>query len=109
MADGVLELVPRDNAEEAAVVTVVEICGIDAPTQGVGSRAGELPLEPTALDLDARFTRSAKHDVDFDDNRPIVALLSGSQGPWSARLVRGGAGQRESQGSQESQGLGGRK
>ncbi len=62
-------LVPRENAEEAAVVTGVEVYGIDSLAQGVGFLAGELPLEPTAVDLNALFARSAKYDVDFADVR----------------------------------------
>jgi magnesium chelatase family protein len=62
-------LVPRENAEEAAVVSGVEVYGIDSLAQGVGFLAGELPLEPTAVDLDALFARSAKYDVDFADVR----------------------------------------
>ena len=59
-------LVPRENAEEAAVVSGVEVYGIDSLAQGAGFLAGELPLEPTAVDLDALFARSAKYDVDLD-------------------------------------------
>ncbi len=62
-------LVPRDNAEEAAVVDGVETYAIDSLTQAVGFLAGELPLEPTRVDLDALFARSACYDVDFADVR----------------------------------------
>jgi magnesium chelatase family protein len=62
-------VVPRDNAEEAAVVDGIEVYGIDSLTQAVSYLAGELPLEPTSVDLDALFARAAKYDVDFSDVR----------------------------------------
>lgn len=62
-------VLPRDNAEEAAVVDGVEVYGIDSLAQAVGFLAGELPLEPTAVDLDALFARAACYDVDFADVR----------------------------------------
>lgn len=62
-------LVPRENAEEAAVVDGVEVYGIDSLAQAVSLLAGELPLEPTRVDLDALFARSANYEVDFGDVR----------------------------------------
>ncbi len=62
-------LVPRENAEEAAVVDSVEVYGIDSLAQAVSFLAGELPLEATAVDLEALFARSAKYEVDFSDVR----------------------------------------
>jgi magnesium chelatase family protein len=62
-------VVPRANAEEAAVVDGVEVYAVEALTQAVGFLAGELPLEPTRVDLDAVFARSAQYDVDFADVR----------------------------------------
>ncbi|HPM22531.1 MAG TPA: YifB family Mg chelatase-like AAA ATPase [Phycisphaerae bacterium] len=62
-------LIPRENAEEAAVVDGVEVYGIDSLAQAVSLLAGELPLEPTTVDLDALFARAAQYDVDFADVR----------------------------------------
>ena len=62
-------LVPRENAEEAAVVDGVEVYGIDSLAQAVSLLAGELPLESTHVDLDALFARSASYEVDFGDVR----------------------------------------
>ncbi len=62
-------LVPRENAEEAAVVDDVEVYGIDSLAQAVGFLAGQLPLEPTTVDLPALFDRCARYDVDFSDVR----------------------------------------
>ncbi len=62
-------IVPRDNAEEAAVVEGVEVYGVSSLTETAGFLAGQLPLEPTSVDLDALFARAAKYDVDFSDVR----------------------------------------
>jgi len=62
-------LVPRENAEEAAVVDGLEVYGIDSLTQAAGFLAGELPLDPTTVDLEALFARAARYDVDFADVR----------------------------------------
>ena len=62
-------LVPRENAEEAAVVDGLEVYGIDSLAQAVSFLAGELPLEPTSVDLEALFARSASYEVDFGDVR----------------------------------------
>ncbi len=62
-------LVPRENAEEAAVVEGIEVYGVNSLTQAVGFLAGELPLEPTHVDLDALFVHAARYDVDFADVR----------------------------------------
>jgi len=62
-------IVPRENAEEAAVVDGVEVYGVSALTEAISLLAGELPLEPTTVDLEALFARAAQYDVDFADVR----------------------------------------
>ncbi len=62
-------IVPRENAEEAAVVDGVEVYGVDSLSQAVGFLAGELELEPTHVDLEALFAVAAKYDIDFADVR----------------------------------------
>ncbi len=62
-------LVPRENAEEAAVVDDIEVYGIDSLAQAVSFLAGELPLEPTTCDLEALFAVAARYDGDFSDVR----------------------------------------
>ena len=62
-------IVPRENAEEAAVVDGVEVYGVSSLTEAVSLLAGELPLEPASVDLDALFARAAKYEVDFADVR----------------------------------------
>jgi magnesium chelatase family protein len=62
-------IVPRENAEEAAVAEGIEVYGVSALSEAVSFLAGELPLEPTTVDLEALFARAAKYDVDFADVR----------------------------------------
>lgn len=62
-------IVPRENAEEAAVVTGVEVYPVSSLTEAVSFLAGELPLEPVTVDLDQRFAAAAHYDVDFSDVR----------------------------------------
>ena len=62
-------VVPRENAAEAAVVEGVEVYAVDSLSQAVAFLGGQLPLEPTAVDLEALFARLAQYDVDFGDVR----------------------------------------
>lgn len=62
-------LVPRDNANEAAVVDSVEVIGVGSLTDAVGFLNEQLPLEPTAVDLQEVFEKSSNYDVDFADVR----------------------------------------
>jgi magnesium chelatase family protein len=62
-------IVPRDNADEAAVVDGIEVYAVDSLTQAVSFLAGELPLEPTVVDLEALFAHAACYEVDFADVR----------------------------------------
>ena len=62
-------LAPRENAQEAAVVEGVEVYGVGSLTEAVGFLAGDLPLEPAQVDLDALFEAAARYDVDFADVR----------------------------------------
>lgn len=60
-------LVPRENAEEAAVVDGVEVYGVSTLAEAVGYLSGHLPLEATSLDRAALFARASRYDVDFAD------------------------------------------
>jgi magnesium chelatase family protein len=62
-------IVPRENAEEAAVVDGLEVYAVDSLAQVVGFLSGELTLETTRADLDAVFRDASKYDVDFADVR----------------------------------------
>jgi len=62
-------IVPRENAEEAAVVDGVQVYGISSLAEAVGFLAAQLPLEPTQVDLPAMFALAARYDADFADVR----------------------------------------
>jgi magnesium chelatase family protein len=68
--DGLKGLIlPAGNAPEAAVVAGLEVIPITALAQAVGFLAGELPIEPCAVDLEAVFQDAQQDDVDFSDVR----------------------------------------
>jgi len=67
-------IVPRDNAQEAAVVTEVEVIGIDTLAEAVGVLTEQLPLQPTTIDIDAVFEQAGAYDVDFSDVRGQEAV-----------------------------------
>ena len=62
-------ILPAENASEAAVVDGLDIMPVRFLGDAVGVLTGELPLEPTAVDLEEVFSRSSRYDVDFSDVR----------------------------------------
>jgi magnesium chelatase family protein len=67
-ADGFRRMiVPLENAREAAVVTDLEVFGVGSLAQVVGYLSGQLPLEPTIVDIEELFNVEANYDVDFAD------------------------------------------
>ncbi|MFQ5496111.1 MAG: YifB family Mg chelatase-like AAA ATPase, partial [Phycisphaerae bacterium] len=62
-------LIPRDNANEAAVVEDIEVFAVGSLTDAVGFLTDQLPLEPTCIDLDATFAEASRYDIDFSDVR----------------------------------------
>ena len=60
-------IVPLENAREAAVVTDIEVFGVGSLAQVAGYLSGQLPLEPTTVDVDDLFNVEANYDVDFTD------------------------------------------
>ncbi|HUX01056.1 MAG TPA: magnesium chelatase domain-containing protein, partial [Phycisphaerae bacterium] len=62
-------ILPADNAREAAVVADIEVVPVKALAQAVGFLAGDLVIEPSAVDLQAVFEDSRRDDVDFSDVR----------------------------------------
>ncbi len=62
-------IVARENAEEAAVVQDIEVYAVSSLTEAVGFLAGQLPLEPTTVDLEKLFAAAARYEVDFSDVR----------------------------------------
>jgi len=62
-------IVPRDNANEAAVVEDLEVIAVASLTEAVGFLTEQLVVEPTGIDIDAVFADAARYDVDFADVR----------------------------------------
>ena len=69
-ADGIRGMiVPRENAQEAAVVEQIEVIPVSSLAEAVGFLAGELPIEPVPSRLDEIFDAYSSYDVDFSDVR----------------------------------------
>jgi magnesium chelatase family protein len=62
-------LIPRDNANEAAVVEDVDVIAVGTLAEAVGFLTEQLPLEPTTIDLDAVFAQASQYDIDFSEVR----------------------------------------
>lgn len=62
-------IVPRENANEAAVVEGIEVIGVGSLTEAVGHLTDECPIDPTNVDLQEVFARAARYDLDFADVR----------------------------------------
>jgi magnesium chelatase family protein len=62
-------LVPADNAQEAAVVSGIDIIGVQRLDQAVEFLAGRLDMQPSYTDVDALFSRRSNYPVDFSEVR----------------------------------------
>jgi magnesium chelatase family protein len=62
-------IVPRENANEAAVVDGLETIAVASLTEAVGFLTEQIPLEPTRVDLQEAFESASRYDVDFADVR----------------------------------------
>ncbi|MBN1555881.1 MAG: ATP-binding protein [Phycisphaerae bacterium] len=62
-------ILPAENAAEAAVVEGIDVIPVRFISDAVGFLTGELPLEPTHVDLEEVFADSSRYDVDFADVR----------------------------------------
>lgn len=60
-------ILPYENANEAAVVSDVDVIPVNNLSEAVGFLTGELDLEPTHVDLDRAFAEQSTYDVDFAD------------------------------------------
>lgn len=60
-------LIPAGNSSEAAVVQDIQVIPIASLTEAIGFLTGQLPLEPTWVDVDELFKQASHYDVDFAD------------------------------------------
>jgi magnesium chelatase family protein len=67
-------LVPRENAEEAAVVEDIEVVPVTSLADALGFLTDQLPLEPVHVDIDRVFRHESRYEVDFADVRGQEAV-----------------------------------
>jgi magnesium chelatase family protein len=61
-------ILPKQNAREAAIVSNLEVYGIENLTEAVDFINGKIKLEPTVIDTRDEFFNTQNHyDVDFSD------------------------------------------
>lgn len=62
-------ILPRENANEAAVVSDIEAIGVSNLAEVVGLLTGNLPIEPVTVDMDDLFSQAGHYDTDFAEVR----------------------------------------
>jgi magnesium chelatase family protein len=60
-------LLPKENAEEAAVVQGIEVLGIEVLSEAVDFLNGQIAIPPTAVDLQEIFRREKQYCDDFNE------------------------------------------
>ncbi|MGH7891215.1 MAG: magnesium chelatase domain-containing protein, partial [Thermodesulfobacteriota bacterium] len=60
-------ILPRENAEEAAVVEGVDVFAVESLQDIVEFIAGKREIHPTRVDIGSIFTRAKTYDVDFHE------------------------------------------
>src|SRR5437868_7508880 len=59
--------VPQANAREAALVSNIDVYGVENLRETFAFLRGEQPLLPTRGDMDGFFSAHQEYDVDFSD------------------------------------------
>ncbi|MCX5885496.1 MAG: YifB family Mg chelatase-like AAA ATPase [Proteobacteria bacterium] len=60
-------ILPRENAEEAAVVKEIDILSVEHLSQVVEFLKGIIAIDPTEVDMEKIFTQSSDYPVDFSE------------------------------------------
>ena len=60
-------LLPKENAEEAAVVREIEVLGVEVLSEVVDFLNGQKAISPTAVDLQEIFRREKEYSEDFNE------------------------------------------
>ena len=60
-------LLPKENAEEAAVVREIEVLGVEVLSEVVDFLNGQKPIPPTSVDLQEIFRREKQYSEDFNE------------------------------------------
>ena len=60
-------ILPKENAQEAAVVGKIEVLGVESLPEVVGFLNGECPLPATKIDLSKVFKEETEYSVDFSE------------------------------------------
>lgn len=60
-------IVPLDNAREAAVVKDIEVFPVGSLAQTAALLSGQLPMEPTTVDVEVLFEECGTYETDFAD------------------------------------------
>jgi magnesium chelatase family protein len=60
-------LLPRENAEEAAVVREIEVLGVEVLSEVVDFLNGQKAIRPTSVDLQEIFRRDKHYSEDFNE------------------------------------------
>ena len=62
-------ILPVENAREAAVVENLEVIPVRFLSDAVGVLTGDLPLDPTGVDIAEVFAQCGQYEIDFADVR----------------------------------------
>ena len=60
-------ILPKENAEEAAVVDGIDVLAVESLQETVEFLSGKRQIEPTVIDVDSIFTAAGSYDVDFQE------------------------------------------
>ena len=84
-------ILPADNAAEAAVVDGLDVIAVRFLTDAVGFLTDQLPIDPTAVDLEEVFAAECRYNVDFADVRGQVpakrALMLAAAGHHNVLMI----------------------